>query len=270
MKDSLQLKISELADLFQISPHSIRYYEKMGLLTPARDPHNNYRIYRSDSVETLMAIRELLSLGFSTEEIKDVLSDRTLETTTDLLQRELQLVNEQIVHLFEKKEELNERLTRLSSLPTTHFEEVELKKFDKRNCLMIADDNIPDEVISYQLLKFLREHNQDMDFIYSSDCYTLDIEHSNPASSYYRTQNVFFFSKSYEANANYALPAGEYLVLYYQGSLKKTKQLMPKLYDYAKKHGYKPSGNPIEICHIDDFDTDKEEEYLIEIELPVC
>ena len=65
------------------------------------------------------------------------------------------------------------------------------------------------------------------------------------------------------------LPAGEYLCLYYHGSLKQTKQLMPSLYAYAREHHLTVTGHTMELCHIDSYETNRESEYVIELELPV-
>ena len=62
-------KIGEISKLFHIGVDSIRYYEKVGLLHPVRNEENNYRLYTLDDIRTMNTIRELLDIGFSTEEI---------------------------------------------------------------------------------------------------------------------------------------------------------------------------------------------------------
>ena len=79
----------------------------------------------------------------------------------------------------------------------------------------------------------------------------------------------FFLGAPITAEYNYYLPAGNYLCIFYKGSLKKTKLLMPKLFQYAKKHRLQITGDPIELCHIDSYETSRQDEYVIEIELPV-
>ena len=88
-------------------------------------------------------------------------------------------------------------------------------------------------------------------------------------SDFYRTENVFFLSGSLFEKSDYLLPAGEYLCLFYQGSLKKTKLLLPRLFDYANAQKLTITGHPMELCHIDGYETDDEREYVIELELPV-
>ena len=73
-----RFKIGDLSRLFHIGQDSIRYYEKVGLLHPVRDPSNNYRTYTIDDVRTMNTVRELLDLGFSTDEILAFERDRKL------------------------------------------------------------------------------------------------------------------------------------------------------------------------------------------------
>lgn len=55
----------------------------------------------------------------------------------------------------------------------------------------------------------------------------------------------------------------------YRGFLTKTKELLPKLYKYAKYHQLEIAGDPVEMCHIDDYETNDENEYIIELQLMV-
>ena len=68
------LKIGEVADFFQISVKAVRIYEKKGIIVPAYiDPESGYRYYTPDQLHQLAALLELKALGFSLEEIKDVM-----------------------------------------------------------------------------------------------------------------------------------------------------------------------------------------------------
>jgi len=68
------LKIGEVADFFQISVKAVRIYEKKGILVSAYiDPDSGYRYYTPDQLHQLAALLELKALGFSLDEIKDVM-----------------------------------------------------------------------------------------------------------------------------------------------------------------------------------------------------
>jgi DNA-binding transcriptional MerR regulator len=74
--------ISELADTFQVTPRTIRFYEDQGLLSPRRDVLN--RVYSHRDRARLTLICRGKRLGFSLAEIKDFLDlydvdDRQIE-----------------------------------------------------------------------------------------------------------------------------------------------------------------------------------------------
>ncbi len=69
------MKIGEIAAFFNVSVKAIRLYEKKGIIVPAKiDPDTGYRYYTADQVQTLNALLELKSLGFSLSEIKALMS----------------------------------------------------------------------------------------------------------------------------------------------------------------------------------------------------
>ncbi|MGN0390778.1 MAG: MerR family transcriptional regulator [Wujia sp.] len=271
MKEKNTFLIGELSKLFGVGVDSIRYYEEVGILQPKRDPNNNYRLYTVEDVRKIVLIRELLNLNFSTEQIKEFTMNRSVDKTIQLLEKELQIVNEQILSLYETKTNLQNRLDTMRNLLNNYEEEViQVLDLEERACIMVTDDNLPDIYVDYYVIKYMHRHRNHIETIGACDCYTLDLPGSNPESLYYRTKNVFFYAPYLpEHECNYKLPAGKYLSITYRGPLRKTKELLPKLLEYAEQEHYTILREPIEFCHIDDYETNNEEEYLIEIQLPV-
>lgn len=68
------MNIKQAQQLSGVSADNIRFYEKQGLLSPVRDPDNNYRDYTGDDVRTLKLIRALRMLDMPLEQVKAVLS----------------------------------------------------------------------------------------------------------------------------------------------------------------------------------------------------
>ncbi len=67
-------KISEVADLLQISPRALRYWQENDLIIPHGSMHSSERIYKLDDVKRAQHIKELQGLfGFSLNEIKQIL-----------------------------------------------------------------------------------------------------------------------------------------------------------------------------------------------------
>lgn len=67
------MNIWEVAKATGLTKKAIRYYEKMGLLSPAINQDNNYREYGREDVERLKQISVLRRLGVPVAEIKEAL-----------------------------------------------------------------------------------------------------------------------------------------------------------------------------------------------------
>lgn len=77
MKNNLML-IGEIADFFGVSRKAMRLYEKKGIIKPVKtDAANGYRYYSAEQVQQLNALLELKALGFSLDEIKQIMDGKT-------------------------------------------------------------------------------------------------------------------------------------------------------------------------------------------------
>lgn len=67
------MRVQEIADRAGVSGHAVRYYTRLGLLAPARDPENQYRRFDEAAVKRLRFIRKAQNLGFTLAEIHEIL-----------------------------------------------------------------------------------------------------------------------------------------------------------------------------------------------------
>lgn len=70
----MSYSISEAAEKSGISAKMIRYYEKSGLLPPARRTPSGYRTYSDKSIDTLRFVRRARDLGFSVKDVEELLT----------------------------------------------------------------------------------------------------------------------------------------------------------------------------------------------------
>jgi len=71
------IKIGSLAKRSQISVETLRFYESQGLLAPKQRSGSGYRLYDSNDEQKLHFILHAKKVGFSLQEIKQLLSLRT-------------------------------------------------------------------------------------------------------------------------------------------------------------------------------------------------
>ena len=67
------MRIGDLADRAGVRPHTIRYYEREGLLPPPRRTSGKYRDYEPEALEDLRFIRKAQTIGLSLGEVREVM-----------------------------------------------------------------------------------------------------------------------------------------------------------------------------------------------------
>ncbi|HVC89352.1 MAG TPA: MerR family transcriptional regulator [Acidobacteriaceae bacterium] len=108
------LTVGWLAKNAGVNPETVRYYERQGLVSPAARTEAGYRIYQQESVRRIRFIKRAQELGFSLNEIKELLSLRVDAdaTASDVRVRALARlvsVEEKIRHL----QDIQQSLTQL-------------------------------------------------------------------------------------------------------------------------------------------------------------
>ena len=109
------LKISELAAQTGLSAHTIRFYEKHGLISASERSEAGYRYYSDADIRRAEFVKTARNIGFSLDDIGQLLSIRvdkdshSCQEVTDITQHKLDEVNAKIAELSMMQETL-ERL----------------------------------------------------------------------------------------------------------------------------------------------------------------
>ncbi|TDW30806.1 MerR family transcriptional regulator [Cryobacterium psychrophilum] len=67
------MHIGELAEKSKMSLRTIRHYDEVGLLKPSGRSEGGFRLYTADDLDRLLLIRQIKALGFSLEDMADIL-----------------------------------------------------------------------------------------------------------------------------------------------------------------------------------------------------
>ena len=104
------MTIKDFAKLCQCNPQTLRYYDRVDLLKPARiDEWSGYRYYNEEQALDFVKIRNLQSAGFTIEEIKQ------------LLEKE----NDEILEAFDRKIiEQEEKLLNMKAIRKSYLSEI--------------------------------------------------------------------------------------------------------------------------------------------------
>lgn len=116
MSKATHLKIGELAKQTGIAVGTLRYYSDLGLLQPVQRGDNNYRYYSLDASQQVEFIKKAQTLGFTLEEIKQILDvrdrgEKPCNLVQSLLNRKIEQLELQIKQMMLFKTELEEYRT---------------------------------------------------------------------------------------------------------------------------------------------------------------
>ncbi len=120
------LHVADVARMADVTPATVRYYVRIKLLTPNRDPENGYKCFSLSDVHRVKFIRQSQSLALTISDIRSILKavddgGSVCEQVKSLVSERLLLVQEQIAELQAKKARISEAVAewRKMSNPVT-------------------------------------------------------------------------------------------------------------------------------------------------------
>jgi MerR family Zn(II)-responsive transcriptional regulator of zntA len=99
------LKISQLSAKVGLSTHTLRFYEKNGLVNASVRSDSGYRYYNDADIKRVEFVKSARNIGFSLDDISTLLSIRvdkkshSCQEVTDITQNKLDEVNAKIAEL---------------------------------------------------------------------------------------------------------------------------------------------------------------------------
>lgn len=122
-------KISELAEIFEISRQTLIFYHKKGIFVPKEiDKDNGYRYYLKEQMWDLMLILTLKRAGFSLEEIKDLVQNKKMNSNVEFLEKKISEIDIKIENLKNIRKNLE---IRIKNFKESNIEENDNIKFEK-------------------------------------------------------------------------------------------------------------------------------------------
>ena len=110
------MKIQELAQKTGLSVHTIRFYEKQGLLDSRQvvRENNNYRNYSDEAIQRLKFVKKFQGVGCSLVEIKDILKEKDENAISN--QQVMEWIRHKIGEIERKKDEYDQILDTLNNM----------------------------------------------------------------------------------------------------------------------------------------------------------
>ncbi|MBI4096852.1 MAG: MerR family transcriptional regulator [Candidatus Levybacteria bacterium] len=137
------LTIGQVAKEVGIPTKTIRYYEEIELLQPAKRMDNKYREYSKEDIARLRLIKQARALGLPLSEVKQLVQEcldgsceHLKESFIARLPPYIQTVKERIGELQELQEQLEDLQQNLKTLPLTNPQ----RKVIEKDCCEVLQE----------------------------------------------------------------------------------------------------------------------------------
>ena len=249
------LPIGQMAKMNNISVQTLRYYERIGLISPHYiDPETGYRYYTIEQSSTLDIIKYLQSSGLRLNEIKDILTANRVEAEhlISLLQKRRKDVEQQMFECNMKLDiidNLTDSLENYLQLP--EMGTIVLEHFQRRTAFIYKGDvNYYDNPLVYEEgLMGLKEAmaSFNLPYFYSSNPAAITRRRCLKPGQLYCNELIAYIDKLYTNNnvPTTEIPGGTYMCIYCD-DVKDETTYVYRLLDYIQNHNMEIIGDCIE------------------------
>lgn len=280
--DEILLSIGQLARICNVTPKTLRHYDKVGLLKPAKiNSENGYRFYFKSHITRVLAIKQLQELGVSLEQVgrfykKNINSNLVcgLDEMLDSQEKKIILQIEELSKKLNKIQMLQSQCKDISNKLSEYSKDSFIKKeLTERNIIYkeYSGKYSPDIYRDYYkiILDSILLSKQNFENIISPPlaiCCSTSATENIVIQIGYQVNEMLEFDHLNHKTIN----AGIYACGIYHGSYGNQKdEFYDCLYENIRKENYIVSGEPIEIYYISEVITDCKYNYLTEIQIPI-
>lgn len=261
--------IGEAAAIFGLQVDTLRYYDKIKLLSPSDRAENGYRLYSIPDVRRLRFILLCRKLNMPINDIRNLLDNGNLEQFVEQLQLRQNDINRQIRELKQISYLIDETAAFIKS---NRVDEIDfsVQELPNRYYGLLAENvHFQTEAESITQLKPAL-----LDFVKTGDTAELitnrlgQIIHldSIDEDSNEPKRDFIYYSREFDKRANNLIPAGRYAVLRFREYLEEENQnLASDLLKWAEKNGETACNKIYVVMQIDTDFSGHFEDHVIEL-----
>ncbi|MBC6976068.1 MerR family transcriptional regulator [Bacillus sp. Xin] len=127
--------ISKATEMSGISPYTLRYYEKIGLLPPPKRQNSGRRFYMETDIQFMIFLKSLKETGMSLEDVNEFVKDGCI----------LEKINSDVT-----TSQLTPSINKRIEILTKHLEKMEIKKKELEEVISTTRKKLD---IYYSILK---------------------------------------------------------------------------------------------------------------------
>jgi DNA-binding transcriptional MerR regulator len=107
--------IKEFSQIVSLSPFTLRYYEKEGLMPPSKRLNNSHRVYADSDIRWITLISCLRSTGMSISDLKHyvdlvIRGDETVQERKQIILKQKKKIEEQLKELKKHLNLINKKI----------------------------------------------------------------------------------------------------------------------------------------------------------------
>ena len=272
MKQQKYYSIGQVSKIANLSTKALRYYDKIGLISPDKVEDNQYRFYSMPTLLSVPVIKYYKQMGFKLEEMRSLIEG----STYNILEK---VFNDKIDELKKQEREL---FIKYKSVKDWHDLIVEARS--------VIENEIDEISVKFQNTEQFTFMNQDFDYNYISSIVNIEftnfIEQKNnavigPVMIYFpsykdkikgNAKSVKIVQKTIENQGKeHTINLGGNMIIscYHIGSHESINSSYEKMINWAKDRGYKCGEYSIERYVTDYWTTKNTEKFVTEIIMEV-
>lgn len=272
-----KFSIGQMSKLHNTSIKTLRYYDEIDLFKPNEvDPETGYRYYSVEQFKLLDIINYLKTLGVPLKEIKKQTANRDMKDFIGTLHTHQQTIEEKIQELEIAKKKLEIRINEIESL--TKIERIGqpfIKEMKERTIIQLQESIQSHYDLELSLRKLNRQYQELTSIFIGKVGLTLSV-HRFQRNCFYEYDSIFLILEEVEKgniaeDVDYitTLPEGMYACVYFRGGHESTPEYISLLHKYVLDNDLKPGGDFIIRTIVDQFISNNEDEFLMEIQVPI-
>lgn len=263
-------KIGDFSKITKVSVRMLRYYDEVGLFTPAQiDNFTGYRYYSARQISEINRIVSLRDMGFNIAEIVILMKEKSEDSLKEMLKTKSEEIKNHIKAEEIRLEKINTAIMNMKKEKVNMSYNVSLKSIPNYKVISLRD-TIPayeaEGILWGRLAEYVKKNrivcNNMAYATYHDEGYkngevdvevVMGVEKSMVDMDWYKETEAVDQAASILVSGDYSNIAGAYQFLA----------------NWIEDNGYIISGNPRQVTIKGPWNESNPEEYLSEIQIPV-
>lgn len=261
--------IGEVSKLCNVSKKTLRFYDKINVISPDYiSEENNYRYYSKDTVLFVPVIKYYKQMGFKLEEMKMLLDDDRFDIHAERLRDkidELKSQREAIAIAYTSVNDWYNLIREAKAVLENNVTQVSVKYIDAMTACYMRQpfsDNYMESVINIDWTNYLEEIGHEI-----TGAVCLYFPHYQEKIGHKQTEAVIFQRGANYVDAAKTRTFGGKMMLsaYHIGDHEHIPKTYQRIHEWAEQHGYRCGEASIERYVADYWTTKRREDFVTEI-----